>query len=237
MPDKISTPLDDQELDEFWSFLDSLPDAMSLEKLDGFLAALACSQEVVLPSSYFPSIWGVGHVWDSEEDAKKYATYILRHWNHLLNVLREEDFYDIILNDPKGEHPGNEWGLGFSFGMDITGEVWDFYLDNEEQAGVFVPILALAHENDLDPELRSPVIDGEQRELLLGSVCVCVPKIYRYMAENYPYDYWDDPEEFDEGDYYYDAPSTFRREGPKIGRNDPCPCGSGKKYKKCCGRH
>ena len=28
---------------------------------------------------------------------------------------------------------------------------------------------------------------------------------------------------------------TYRREGPKIGRNDPCPCGSGKKYKKCCG--
>ena len=25
--------------------------------------------------------------------------------------------------------------------------------------------------------------------------------------------------------------------GPKIGRNDPCPCGSGKKYKKCCGRN
>ncbi|WP_418531070.1 SEC-C metal-binding domain-containing protein, partial [Hominenteromicrobium sp.] len=24
--------------------------------------------------------------------------------------------------------------------------------------------------------------------------------------------------------------------GPKVGRNDPCPCGSGKKYKKCCGR-
>lgn len=29
---------------------------------------------------------------------------------------------------------------------------------------------------------------------------------------------------------------TFRREQPKIGRNDPCPCGSGKKYKKCCGK-
>ncbi|HHY91705.1 MAG TPA: preprotein translocase subunit SecA, partial [Firmicutes bacterium] len=28
----------------------------------------------------------------------------------------------------------------------------------------------------------------------------------------------------------------FRRQGKKIGRNDPCPCGSGKKYKKCCGR-
>ncbi|SDB07143.1 SEC-C metal-binding domain-containing protein [Eubacterium oxidoreducens] len=30
---------------------------------------------------------------------------------------------------------------------------------------------------------------------------------------------------------------TYRREGKKIGRNDPCPCGSGKKYKKCCGRN
>ena len=29
---------------------------------------------------------------------------------------------------------------------------------------------------------------------------------------------------------------TYRRESVKIGRNDPCPCGSGKKYKKCCGR-
>ena len=29
---------------------------------------------------------------------------------------------------------------------------------------------------------------------------------------------------------------TFRREAPKVGRNDPCPCGSGKKFKKCCGK-
>ncbi len=31
------------------------------------------------------------------------------------------------------------------------------------------------------------------------------------------------------------VPVPVRREGPKVGRNDPCPCGSGKKYKKCCG--
>ncbi|MDD5309763.1 MAG: SEC-C metal-binding domain-containing protein [Deltaproteobacteria bacterium] len=30
-------------------------------------------------------------------------------------------------------------------------------------------------------------------------------------------------------------PSTQKRDVPKVGRNDPCPCGSGKKYKKCCG--
>lgn len=32
-------------------------------------------------------------------------------------------------------------------------------------------------------------------------------------------------------------PQPIRRKGKKIGRNDPCPCGSGKKYKKCCGRN
>ena len=30
---------------------------------------------------------------------------------------------------------------------------------------------------------------------------------------------------------------TVRRDAPKVGRNDPCPCGSGKKYKHCCGRN
>ena len=30
---------------------------------------------------------------------------------------------------------------------------------------------------------------------------------------------------------------TIRNEEPKVGRNDPCPCGSGKKYKNCCGRN
>ena len=31
-------------------------------------------------------------------------------------------------------------------------------------------------------------------------------------------------------------PQTFTREQPKVGRNEPCPCGSGKKYKQCCGK-
>ena len=39
--------------------------------------------------------------------------------------------------------------------------------------------------------------------------------------------------------YYVDgtslAPLAYRRQEPKVGRNEPCPCGSGKKYKKCCG--
>ncbi len=38
------------------------------------------------------------------------------------------------------------------------------------------------------------------------------------------------------GLYSFKKVETYRRTEPRIGRNDPCPCGSGKKYKKCCGK-
>jgi len=41
---------------------------------------------------------------------------------------------------------------------------------------------------------------------------------------------------FSHGDEGQQKKKPVRRSGEKIGRNDPCPCGSGKKYKKCCGR-
>ena len=40
--------------------------------------------------------------------------------------------------------------------------------------------------------------------------------------------------------FFYDGrgikPAPFKHEKPQVGRNDPCPCGSGKKFKKCCGQ-
>jgi preprotein translocase subunit SecA len=36
------------------------------------------------------------------------------------------------------------------------------------------------------------------------------------------------------GHSHFAPVTTLRRDGPKVGRNDPCPCGSGKKHKKCC---
>ena len=53
-------------------------------------------------------------------------------------------------------------------------------------------------------------------------------------------DHWAcfDPNENEDGDLDYlddDFQIPYVRPEPKIGRNGPCPCGSGKKYKKCCG--
>lgn len=66
---------------------------------------------------------------------------------------------------------------------------------------------------------------------------------YDYILNNWDY-YQEEhdlyPEEIDRYDdlsdrgFYNTIPETYKREEPKTGRNDPCPCGSGKKYKKCC---
>ena len=59
-------------------------------------------------------------------------------------------------------------------------------------------------------------------------------KKLKIMAKRFPDRFADEEEEEEE---WYQTQEPIRREGPKIGRNDPCPCGSGKKYKKCCGRN
>ena len=53
------------------------------------------------------------------------------------------------------------------------------------------------------------------------------------------YDDWEDitEDEEDKTQYFYSGSKPFVHTTPKVGRNDPCPCGSGKKYKKCCGKN
>lgn len=56
-----------------------------------------------------------------------------------------------------------------------------------------------------------------------------------FLSDKFPDDGFDyEEDEDDDFDDYYEVPETFVRTEKKVGRNDPCPCGSGKKYKKCC---
>jgi uncharacterized protein len=110
--------------------------------------------------------------------------------------------------------------------VDLRKEDWRELFEDEDKFARFVPILALVHELDPDPEMRSyeePVSD-EQREQLLAGMAESVTEIYRYFA---PHRQRDAASLAERG--------TRKSDGPKIGRNDPCYCGSGKKYKKCCG--
>jgi uncharacterized protein len=186
---------------------------MNLEQLDGFLAALICGPEIVRPSEYLPVIFGSDMVLDdsfgSQSVLQDFLSLIMRHWNVIADTLLSGDvFLPLLLEDENGISHANDWARGFPRGMEL-------------------PIFVLAHENDPDPEMRpyKRAISAEEREKLIISAAAGVTGIYRYfearrLVERQP----------------LDNVTTFRRTAPKIGRNDPCPCGSGKKFKQCCGR-
>ncbi|OGR94082.1 MAG: hypothetical protein A2016_04860 [Elusimicrobia bacterium GWF2_62_30] len=75
------------------------------------------------------------------------------------------------------------------------------------------------------PQQRSLII-SIYRKMLIAKVDINDDKeVKKWMQKH--------PEVLQGGDVV--KVETVRREEPKIGRNDPCSCGSGKKYKKCCG--
>jgi uncharacterized protein len=104
---------------------------------------------------------------------------------------------------------------------------WASLLADEEHGGWLVPIFALANEHSPDPDMRpyKEPVSTELREKLIVGAAAGVTGIYRHFKTQRSL----------EKELYGNA-TTFRRSMPKVGRNDPCPCGSGKKFKQCCGQ-
>jgi uncharacterized protein len=157
-----------------------------------------------------------------------FLSLIMRYSNAIADTLHSgEAVLPLLLEDENGMTAANDWAKGFLRGMELRKSDWAALLDDEKHGGWLVPILALAHEHDPDPEMRpyKEPISAEARENLIVGAAAGVTGIYRYFES----------QRLVEKELYDDA-TTFRRVMPKIGRNDPCPCGSGKKFKHCCGR-
>jgi uncharacterized protein len=234
MTDTVMTQADYDRLAGFLGAFPS-PDAMNLEELDGYLSALACSPEEVLPEEYFPQLWGAAgdddELFPDLEVLREFVDLVNRHFAAVMDRLdADEDFVPLLLENDVGAITGNDWAQGFVRAMDLCADDWGDLFEDEQMAGFLVPIVALAYEHDPDPEVRpfDEPVDEEQRELLLAGLGVAVPLIYEYFAPLRDGTAYREDDEDPE-------PAPYRREAPKVGRNEPCPCGSGKKYKRCCG--
>jgi uncharacterized protein len=227
-------PLTDAEFERLSGVLRRIDDKrlISLEQLDGFFAALICGPVNVPPSEYLPMILGDDMVLEDTFNAQSvlqdFLSLIMRHWNVIAETLLSgEVFLPLLLQDENGISHANDWASGFLRGMDLRKSEWAALLNDEEHGGWLVPILALAHEHDPDPEMRpyKVPLTAEAREQLIVGAAAGVTGIYRYF----------EAQRLVENQLFGKA-ATVRRVMPKIGRNDPCPCGSGKKFKQCCGR-
>ncbi len=227
----MDTPLSDTEYDQLESILSQFEDknVMNLETIDGFFTALICSPEMTQPSIYLKEIWGdkgipANTAFKNNTDIQDFMSLIMRHWNTVVKKLNaEEVFLPFLFEDSDGNAKGNDWAKGFVRGMQLHQEDWAKLSDDEENGGSLVPILALAHENDPDPKLRpyKEPVNEERREQLIMGLAAGAMNIYKYFEPHRRMP--------------ISTGNTFRRDTPKVGRNEPCPCGSGRKYKRCCG--
>lgn len=230
----------DPKLETLGELLDQLSEdgAMDLEELDGFFAALHCCPILVPPSEYLPEVLGTGQFAQSDEffstpeAAKLLFGLLMEHWNAVGAAFRTQDFFiPLLLEDAEGKADGSNWAIGFMRGVDMREELWDEIFEDDSKFAWTFPILSLADHGlddpddppDADPVLRKvPLTDVEREELLLA-VSGAVTDIFRYFAPHRQRNA---------------SLAAFRASSPskaKPGRNDPCYCGSGKKYKKCCG--
>jgi len=215
-----------KDLDALEEALDALnnDDVMTLAEIDGYLAAIHCSPEPIPPSAYLPKIWGEDFEFASEEQVRALMGPLTVLQNNVGARLREDDCFFPIAHHEDGS--AELWCQGFLAGTRFYGDDFSALMADEDHGGVTLAICALAYENDEDISLRpyQEPIDDEKRQLLFAHLCAGVTKMYQYFRT-------------DQESFYKEFPrKPVQRETPKVGRNDPCPCGSQQKFKKCCGR-
>ena len=222
----LDQSLSDAEYDRLEAILRGLPgeNVMNLEEMDGFFAALICGPVTVPPSAHLDEIWGGGPgPFATEAEFREFLNLAMCHWNLIARSLASSDLVFIprlVIEGDEAIPRGNRWARGFLRGVGLCREAWDEIFEDEDRFAILLPVLALARENDPDLELRSwkTPPGPELRKEVLAGLSVATQSLW---------------------DYFRSGSSRTSVRDPatrsKIGRNDPCYCGSGKKYKRCCG--
>ncbi|MBN1577370.1 MAG: UPF0149 family protein [Chitinispirillaceae bacterium] len=159
-----------------------------------------------------------------EKDAQKVIHAILNVYNGVLQTIQNGSFSPFIsyrAHDGKETEDVSIWCAGFVLGVGLFEmHEWDMFNDGD-LAELCLPIFFNSTTDRL-PKIYSPeqLKRMESRKDDSGDLIIdAVYGIKGYFSDTQTQP-WPRPKEKAE---------------PKIGRNDPCPCGSGKKYKKCCG--
>ena len=192
---------------------------MRCDEVQGFMMALLSGPDALNPTNWLPEILGEESLFDAKErtEIERLVMAMAADMRMKLNekILPDLWFYE----DEAGNPDFYTWCNAYLYALDIVPTDWFEAVDQEEFEDLFYPIMALGGIYD----------DGENGEVILH----LNEKELTQLESDLPhvlldiYWYWQ---------AIINKPQTVRHEGEKVGRNDPCPCGSGKKYKACCGK-
>ena len=228
--------ISDAELDELDALLElrAVPfKGMSLEMLDGFLSALVAGPELVMPSEWTPLVWGGRPPrWESPEEALHVHGLLMGLWNDIARRvaieperMRDRDTPLIALPEQDDAEPtamngyGSEWACGFLDGAELRAEAWDAACAVQpwiDEALFDIDAIASGAWPTADAETSPEPLSASERLDLIAGIPQMLHAFNMHRLEQFT------------------SRTPIRREAAP-GRNDPCPCGSGRKFKKCCG--
>ena len=190
---------------------------MRCDEVQGFMMALLSGPDALNPTNWLPEILGEESLFDAKErtEIERLVMAMAADMRMKLNekILPDLWFYE----DEAGNPDFYTWCNAYLYALDIVPTDWFEAVDQEEFEDLFYPIMALGGIYD-DEENGEVILHLNEQELtqLESDLPHVLLDIYWYWQA------------------IINKPQTVRREGEKVGRNDPCPCGSGKKYKACC---
>ncbi|WP_455251699.1 UPF0149 family protein [Neisseria sp.] len=192
---------------------------MRCDEVQGFMMALLSGPDALNPTNWLPEILGEESLFDAKErtEIERLVMAMAADMRMKLNekILPDLWFYE----DEAGNPDFYTWCNAYLYALDIVPTDWFEAVDQEEFEDLFYPIMALGGIYD-DEENGEVILHLNEKELtqLESDLPHVLLDIYWYWQA------------------IINKPQTVRREGEKVGRNDPCPCGGGKKYKACCGK-
>lgn len=202
------------DMTDFMASKDRVEGALAhMSYANGLMTAVIVSPDTVSPSEWLPLIVDLEGTDDSIEEAQLGVNLMLFQYNKILKSLtsKKENFEPFFWKDEHEQTIAQDWAQGFVDGMRLKMDGWSPIFKDEKKRMAIIPMLVLADPERYQRERAQtePPFDefmDELRQMIPGAV-----------------QFLDD-----------DRQNQLVRTSAKVGRNAPCPCGSGKKYKKCC---
>ena len=211
-----------EELDAWLSSEEAPPGCMLLSDLDGFLTGIVVGPDFIAPSEWLPAIWG-GEAPEFADAGQAQAVLgaIMGRYNEVVRQIANDTFQPILWRFAEtGTVIADDWAQGFAQAIALRPGRWTKMVESEA-ALLLIPIMVLCETDAILDELD---LSDEDLDQTVEEAIDVLPATVLAIA-----DYWQ------MSPAGHGKLGAYPRTAAKIGRNNPCPCGSGKKFKKCCG--
>jgi uncharacterized protein len=187
------------------------------------LSAVASAPRPIAAERWIATVLGDAPRFASEEEARRIRELLQRFHDETARQLNAAEGFDFILYGPDGEEEDlSAWADGYLMGVDLADPPWDVAAEPEDIEEMLYPFFALTGQaREMALEQGEEWMGAAEEKRMLKEVREGLADHLIEIRQ-----FW----------FEKSIPPTVKREAPKVGRNDPCPCGSGRKYKSCHGR-